>query len=319
MMIDSGSLPPLNTLRVFEAVARHLSFTQAAKELHVTQAAVSHQIKSLEDHLGIKLFSRIKRRVLMTEEAQMLLPAVISAFSSIQEALEVIREHDAEQTLTVSLTPQFASNWLSFRIGSFYKRHPDINLHLQISSQEPDFVYGKTDLGVYWGSGNWEGLQSERLMTLEYTPFCSPELLDQEQSLKHPLQLANYRLLHEFNYEKWKAWLRHAGADEVRFKRGSIFEDTNLLILAAIDAKGVALCGLEMVQEHLESGRLIRLFDESILSQQGYYVVFPREALERPLVSLFRDWLMEETLGNPEEENMAETETMSKNSIMELA
>ncbi|MEE3122544.1 MAG: transcriptional regulator GcvA, partial [SAR324 cluster bacterium] len=309
MMIDSGSLPPLNTLRVFEAVARHLSFTQAAKELHVTQAAVSHQIKSLEDHFGIKLFSRIKRRVLMTEEAQMLLPAVISAFSSIREAVEVIREHDAEQTLAVSLTPQFASNWLSFRIGTFYKRHPDINLHLQISSQEPDFVYGKTDLGVYWGSGNWEGLQCERLMTLEYTPFCSPELLDQEQSLKHPLQLASYRLLHEFNYEKWKAWLQHAGADEVRFKRGSIFEDTNLLIHAAIDGKGVALCGLEMVQEHLESGRLIRLFDESILSQQGYYVVFPRETLERPLVNLFRDWLMEETEEDSEEENMADTET----------
>ena len=144
-MIDSASLPPLNTLRVFEAVARHLSFTQAAKELYVTQAAVSHQIKSLEDHLGVKLFSRVKRRVLMTEEAQMLLPSVISAFSSIQDAVEVIREQDAEQTLTVSLTPQFASNWLSFRIGTFYKRHPDINLHLQISSQEPDFVYGKTD------------------------------------------------------------------------------------------------------------------------------------------------------------------------------
>ena len=146
-MIDSASLPPLNTLRVFEAVARHLSFTQAAKELYVTQAAVSHQIKSLEDHLGVKLFSRVKRRVLMTEEAQMLLPSVISAFSSIQDAVEVIREQDAEQTLTVSLTPQFASNWLSFRIGTFYKIHPDINLHLQISSQEPDFVYGQTDLG----------------------------------------------------------------------------------------------------------------------------------------------------------------------------
>ena len=109
-MIDSASLPPLNTLRVFEAVARHLSFTQAAKELYVTQAAVSHQIKSLEDHLGVKLFSRVKRRVLMTEEAQMLLPSVISAFSSIHDAVEVIREQDAEQTLTVSLTPQFASN-----------------------------------------------------------------------------------------------------------------------------------------------------------------------------------------------------------------
>ena len=307
-MIDSASLPPLNTLRVFEAVARHLSFTQAAKELYVTQAAVSHQIKSLEDHLGVKLFSRVKRRVLMTEEAQMLLPSVISAFSSIQDAVEVIREQDAEQTLTVSLTPQFASNWLSFRIGTFYKRHPDINLHLQISSQEPDFVYGKTDLGVYWGNGNWEGLECQRLLTLEYTPFCSPELLDSEQPLKEPSDLAHYRLLHEFNYEKWKAWLSHAGANEVRFKRGSIFEDTNLLIHAAIDGKGVALCGLEMVQEHLESGRLTRLFEESFLSREGYYLVFPREALDKPLAGLFRDWLMEETIETPEEKETTATE-----------
>ena len=214
--------------------------------------------------------------------------------------MDLIREHDAEQTLTVSLTPQFASNWLSFRIGSFYKRHPDINMHLQISSQEPDFVFGKTDLGVYWGSGNWEGLHYERLLTLEYTPFCSPELLDGQKSLNDPKQLANYRFLHEFNYEKWKAWLRHAGVDEIRFKRGSIFEDTNLLIHAAIDGKGVAICGLEMVQEHLESGRLIRLFDESILSQEGYYVVFPKGALDKPLVRLFRDWLTEETLESGE-------------------
>ncbi|MFL2749283.1 MAG: LysR substrate-binding domain-containing protein [bacterium] len=101
-----------------------------------------------------------------------------------------------------------------------------------------DFVYGKTDLGVYWGSGNWEGLESQRLLTLEYTPFCSPELLDSEQPLKELSDLAHYRLLHEFSYEKWKAWLSHAGANEVRFKRGSIFEDTNLLIHAAIDGKG---------------------------------------------------------------------------------
>ena len=318
-MYDYSILPPLNSLRTFEAVARHLSFTNAAREINVTQAAVSHQIKTLEEQLGVKLFNRIRRRVLMTEEAQVLLPAVVSAFNGIHEAVQTIREQDAEQTLAVCLTPQFASNWLAFRIGTFYKRYPEINLHLQISSQEPDFVYGKTDLGVYWGIGTWEGLQCERLLTLEYTPFCSPELLVPENPLEHPSQLANYRLLHEFNYDKWKAWLRHAGANDVKFKRGSIFEDTNLLIHAAIDGKGVAICGLEMVQEHLESERLVRLFDESILSQEGYYVVFPREALERPLVKLFRDWLMEETDQHQTEEKLEEIPLMPGQTIEEPA
>ena len=293
-MYDLNSLPPLNTLKIFEAVARHLSFTNAAKELNVTQAAVSHQIKVLEEQMGVKLFNRIKRRVLMTEEAQMLLPAVVSAFSGIHEAVEMIHEQDEEQTLTISLTPQFASNWLAYRIGTFYKRYPEINLHLQISSQEPDFLFGKTDLGVYWGKGKWEALQSEKLLSLEYTPFCSPELIDPENPLNNPHQLAHYRLLHEFSYDKWKEWLKHADAAEVKFKRGSMFEDTNLLIHAAIDGKGIAICGLEMVQEHLESERLIRLFVQSIRSHSGYHIVFPQDALERPLVKLFRDWLKEE-------------------------
>ena len=157
-MIDSASLPPLNTLRVFEAVARHLSFTQAAKELYVTQAAVSHQIKSLEDHLGVKLFSRVKRRVLMTEEAQMLLPSVISAFSSIQDAVEVIREQDAEQTLTVSLTPQFASNWLSTCISRCRAR----NRILFMEKQTLGFI-GEAGTGRVWRAKDcllWNTLHS---------------------------------------------------------------------------------------------------------------------------------------------------------------
>ncbi len=294
-MIDRHNPPPLNALRVFEAVARHLSFTNAARELHITQAAVSHQIKSLEEQLGTELFLRVKRRVLLSESGQILLPAVVSAFTGISNALEAVQEQDAEQTLSVSVTPQFASNWLAHRIGTFYKRYPEINLHLQISIQEPDFLHGKTDLGVYWGNGKWNSLESELLIMLEYTPVCNPELLTRQTPLSTPADLANFSLLHEYGYGMWKDWLLKAGVPAVKYKRGSIFEDTNLLIHAAIDGKGVALCGLEMVQEHLEAGRLVRLFDCSLKSESGYFVVFPEEALQKPVVVLFKEWLMEET------------------------
>lgn len=298
-------LPSLDLLQTFEAVARHLSFTNAARELHITQSAVSHQIRALESHLGIPLFLRQNRRVLLSPEGQVLFPAVISAFQGLAEALEQVQESSEEQVLIVAVGPQFGANWMAHRIGSFQKQHPEVTLHLHISSLEPNFTRERVDLGVYWGRGQWQNLHHERLMPLEYTPVCSPNLLEPEHPVHTPEDLRHYPLLHGYGYEDWKRWLAQAGHPHLKYRRGSVINDFNVILHSAIDGHGVALCGLEMVQDHLDAGRLTRLFDYTFLSDGAYYLVCPPETLERPLARLFRDWLIAE---------VASTETDSSTS-----
>ena len=293
-MRNLSQRPSLNFLHTFESVARHLSFTLAAKELFITQAAVSHQIKVLEDYLGVKLFLRENRKVYLTSEGQKLLPAVVTGLQGISDSLESIRNYDAEDTLIVGVGSSFSANWLVHHLGKFYQNYPEINLHLKIANDDPEFETDGTDLSVVWGQGEWSNILFEQLMEVEFTPVCSPHLLNDTYPLRTPEDLIHYPLLDVADYDVWEEWLRKAGIPEKKFRRRTIIRDSNVLIHSALNAHGIALCAVGIVQEYLDSGILVRPFELSTTLGGFYYLVYPEKALRKPLVNLFKDWLVDE-------------------------
>ena len=293
-MINSHQTPSLNFLKTFESVARHLSFTLAAKELFITQAAVSHQIKVLEDYLGAKLFLRENRKVYLTSEGQKLLPSVVSGLQGISDSLESIRNYEKEDTLVVGVGSSFSANWLVHHLGKFYQSYPDINLHLKISNDDPEFEIDGTDLAVVWGQGKWSNYMFEQLMEVEFTPVCSPNLLKESYPLTTPEDLIHYPLLDVEGYDVWKEWLEKAGIPEKKYRRRTIIRDSNVLIHSALNAHGIALSAVGIVQEYLDSGMLLRPFELSITAGGFFYLVYPEKSLRKPLVNLFKEWLVKE-------------------------
>jgi LysR family glycine cleavage system transcriptional activator len=287
-------LPPLNALRAFEAGGRHLSFTRAAAELHVTQAAVSHQVKALEAHLGVRLFRRMTRRLALTEAGRELLPKVGAAFDRIAEAAERAGGPDGDRTLTVSLTASFGARWLVQRLGRFWARHPEIDLKLHHTIHLVDLRREEADVAVRWGRGSWPGLEAEFLIRAGFTPVCSPALLSGPHPLRRPADLRNHTLLHEEDYEDWTQWLTAAGVDGVDPRRGPMIDDPSVLDRATLDGQGVALGRTDLIAEHLAAGRLVRPFDLDLDTDYAYYVVYPPKSLERPKVKAFRDFVLAE-------------------------
>jgi len=300
-----SGLPPLNALRAFEAAARHLSFTRAAEELHVTQAAVSHQIRALERNLGVSLFYRGARGLRLTTEAQDYVPAVRRAFELLREATDRMRRDEARGTLTISLLPSFATRWLVPRLGLFTAAHPEIDVRVAPSTHLVEWAKEQVDVAIRYGAGRYPGLRSDRLMTENIFPVCSPRLLTEG---KHPLQapadLRHHTLLHDEGHGDWRNWLMAAGVGGVDWDRGPIFVDSSMLIQAAVEGQGVALARGVLARDELRAGRLVRPFDLSLPSEYAYYVVCPEAAADRPRVAAFREWLLaqvrlEEALGEP--------------------
>ena len=283
---------PLNALRSFEAAARLLSFTEAAKELNVTQAAVSHQVKSIEEYLGIALFNRNPRRLTLTTQGRQLLPEITEAFDKISNALDAIEVKPDSNLITVRLAPSFAAKWLSPRLKYFWMQHPEIDLSLFHAHPAVDFEREQIDIAVTYGKGDWPGVVSERLLSLDFFPVCCPDYLTGENPLTELENIFSYALLHDADYECWKDWLNLAGLDSVQANRGTIIDDTNVLIQAAIDGQGVALGSTTFVQDHLDAGRLVKPFTQILKNEYSYYVVCPESHLNNPSVSAFRDWLM---------------------------
>ncbi len=207
----SKRLPPLNALRVFDAAARHLSFTKAAEELFVTQAAVSHQIKSLEDFLGLKLFRRRNRSLLLTEEGQSYYLDIKEIFSSINEATRKLQARSAKGALTVSLPPSFAIQWLVPRLSGFNSAYPGIDVRIQAVDREEDKLADDVDVAIFYGRGNWPGLRAERLYAEYLLPVCSPSLLTGDHPLKTAEDLAYHTLLHDVSRRDWLAYTRQLG------------------------------------------------------------------------------------------------------------
>jgi LysR family glycine cleavage system transcriptional activator len=288
-------LPSLNGLRAFEAAARHLSFTRAAAELNVTQTAISHQIRRLEEEIGIRLFMRQNRSLVLTREAQGYLPAVRAAFADLRQATDRLRRSERDGLLTVSTTPSLAAKWLVPRVAAFQDAHPGIEIRISASTHLVDFRReAEIDMAVRYGRGSWRGLRADWLMAEEFFPVCSPALLGGDKPLRQPADLAQHTLLHAtLSREDWQLWLTAAGLPTaLALKRGLSFDQSYMAIQAAIDGLGVALGRTPLVEADIAAGRLVVPFDVMLPDEAGYYVVAPEESAETPKVALFRDWLV---------------------------
>ena len=236
----SKRLPPLNALRVFDAAARHLSFTKAADELFVTQAAVSHQIKSLEDFLGLKLFRRRNRSLLLTEEGQSYYLDIKEIFTSINEATRKLQARSAKGALTVSLPPSFAIQWLVPRLSGFNAAYPGIDVRIQAVDREEDKLADDVDVAIFYGRGNWTGLRTERLYAEFLLPVCAPTILTGEHGLKVPADLANHTLLHDTSRRDWMAYTRQLGVPQINVQQGPIFSHSAMVVQAAVHGQRAA-------------------------------------------------------------------------------
>jgi LysR family glycine cleavage system transcriptional activator len=304
-------LPPLNALRVFEAAARHLSFKEAANELSITQAAVSHQVKSLEDYLGVELFRRSGRGVQLTEAARAALPRLRDGFDALAVAVELIRERGGETDLAITAPPVFTARWLMPRLADFSKRNPKVEVRVVSSSKMVDagaldtaVMAGTLDLRddtsgveIHLGLGEYPGYRSDRLFGVRMVTVANPEI---GNALKKPEDLAGQVLLHDdamdlvAHANAWQKWLEAAGvADRVDASHGPHFSSNILSLEAASQKLGVALALRPLVNDDIASGRLIAPFDIEVKPVGSYYLVCPEVIAERPAVATFRKWLLE--------------------------
>jgi LysR family transcriptional regulator, glycine cleavage system transcriptional activator len=291
-------LPPLSSLRSFEAVARRLSFSKAAQELHVTPGAVSQQIRALEGLLGARLFDRTKRSVALTDTASRMLPEVQAGLEILARAINCKPAASDERALTISVAPSFASKWLLPRLASFYDAHADIDLRISATVALADFKRDKVDLAIRLGRGTYPGLHSEPLFAEALTPLCSPDLLRRKGSLQKPDDLKKHRLIHDTSipdggeYEAWERWLALAGAKNVPARRGARFTLAELAMQAAIDGAGVVLGRLVLAEGDLAAGRLVRPFTTTLPLSVSYFLVRPKAAAPRREIECFRNWLL---------------------------
>jgi LysR family glycine cleavage system transcriptional activator len=287
-------LPSLNALRAFEAGARLLSFTRAAAELSVTQTAISHQVRQLEDDLGVKLFERRPRELALTPAGTTLYPVLAEALDRIAETVTRIRSQPESRPLSVSLTPTFGSRWLAQRLGRFWRQHPDIDLRLHHSVQLADLLREDVDIAVRWGRGDWAGLDAERLMRAQATPLCSPTLCTGPKPIRSPSDLKHHTLIHQKDYQEWSEWLAAAGVADVNGQRGPVIDDANAIIQSAMEGHGVMIGIPEVLSDEIASGKLVAPFETRPDPAFAYYLVYAPGALDRPQTRAFRDFLISE-------------------------
>lgn len=290
-------LPPLKPLRAFEAAARHLSFTKAAQELNVTQAAISHQVKTLEDALQIQLFRRFNRRLMLTDAGQTYLPALTDSLDQIEAATRRLRAVDDSGDLKISVANSIAAKWLLPRLVHFRRQHPDIDVLVSASDTLVDFARDDMDMGIRYGWGSYPGLCVDKLMQDTVFPVCSPALLRGPVPLNQPADLKYHTLLHEewgerVNAPDWRSWLAAAGVTGVDPTRGPGYSHSSLSLQDAMDGQGVALARSSLVGLDLEAGRLVQPFGPALPTTYACYVVSPKGTAGRPKIKAFREWLL---------------------------
>jgi LysR family glycine cleavage system transcriptional activator len=312
----TARLPPLNALRAFETVARHLSVKKAAAELNVTPAAVSHQIKALEDHLGVALFHRQRRALELTEAARVCLPKLREGFDNLAQAMERLRAHRGGGMFTVSAAPSFAARWLMPRLHRFFDAHPDIDVRVSARLRQPseggrrgalaeratvDTWLEDSEIAILYGRGDYPGFTVDKLLSLTLTPICSPKLLkDPDHPLIRPRDLKHHLLLHDDTGELydgiswWEIWLKAAGVEDVDLRRGPHFSHAVLAFEAAIEGLGVVVSLPVLAEADLHAARLVTPFALRVPLESAYYVVSTDAAIARPAVAAFRQWLLAE-------------------------
>ena len=285
-------LPPLNALKAFEAAARHLSFTRAADELFVTQAAVSHQIKALEEFLSLKLFIRRNRTLLLTEEGQAYFLELKDIFKNLQDATERLLARGSKGAITVATPPSFASQWLVPRISKFSLAYPDIDVRLKAVDFDEGFLADDIDVAIYYGRGRWSGIQAEKLHTEFLTPLCSPSLFQGSKPLNSLADLKHHVLLHDSSRAIWKMWLKHFNVFGVNVNQGPVFSHSMMVMQAAALGQGIALGNSVLAKPELDAGRLIMPFEEKLESRDAYYLVYHEGQGESGKIAAFREWVI---------------------------
>ncbi len=285
-------LPPLNALKAFEAAARHLSFTRAADELFVTQAAVSHQIKALEDYLSMKLFLRRNRTLLLTEEGQAYFLELKDIFKNLQEATEKLLAKGSKGAVTVAMPPSFASQWLVPRISKFSLAHPDIDVRIKAVDFDEGFLDDDVDVAIYYGKGRWSGVSADKLHTEFLTPLCSPLLFSGPKPLNDLSDLKHHVLLHDSSRAAWKDWLKHVGVPGVNVNQGPVFSHSMLVLQAAALGQGIALGNTVLARPEIDAGRLVIPFEEKVESRDAFYLVCDEAQAELGKIAAFRSWVL---------------------------
>ena len=290
-------LPPLSWLRAFEAAARHLSFTQAAEELNLTQAAISKQVKLLEHYIRETLFERKPRSLILTKIGAAYLPKVQDAFDRLGAGTQEVFGNRRAEMLTLRAPVGFAVNWIAARLPDFMDRFPKVPVRIVSSVWSEEVEAERYDLDIRYGMGKWAGFSTDQVSWEVMEPLCLPELAAR---LKQPDDLADQRLLHVLGYQEgWATWLKAAGATKVNAGSGAHFDTSLMAFEVAANGGGVALGRRSMALKELDSGRLVRPFDLAVPSLESFYLLTPDGGMGHPDAQLFRDWLLAEVHAGP--------------------
>ena len=297
---------PLNALRVFEAVATHLSFAEAAEALHVTPAAVSMQIRTLEQYLRVPLFRRSARAIALSAEGALLLPGVRRGLAELQQAMQQLRQHRTGGVLNISTLASFLQKWLLPRLPQFYARHPDVELSIHTSPEPVDFTEGNFHAALRMTVGPTAGLYNEKLLDEWFLPVCSPEMLARYGPVRTPADLKRYPLLRSAD-ESWSIW-RRPGTEIDWRERGAAFDDSLTVLAAAEQGQGLALTRWALVAQDIANGRIARASAQVLPCPRSYYFVCPESYLELPKLQRLLDWLREVAAASPRPDTVAEPE-----------
>jgi len=293
----SVRFPPMSALRAFEAAARHLSFSRAAEELHITQSAISHQIRHLEELWEVRLFERRGRRLNLTLAGHSIAPVVRDFIERLSAILQELQDDDKHGALRVSLLQSFAFKWLVPRLGHFNQAHPDIEVWLSTTTELIDIGQGQADVAIRLGRGEWPGLHRVLLLREYVFPVCSPYFLERMTPPEKPADLLGYPLLRRYTKDitpRWRDWFRDAGVEVQKMPRGTLFSDSSMALQAALDGQGVALARSAHVADDLKAGRLVKLFKIYSESAVAYYIVCVQGRQNELAIKAFREWLLDE-------------------------
>ena len=286
-------LPSLNALRCFEAAARSASFSRAAEELNVTQSAVSHQVRQLEQWFGLSLFDRMGRQTVPTPKGQELARSLAEAFDIMAAACRRLSQSESGPALTIAALPSIATIWLIPRLSQFFRDHPEVSVKVIYAFADQKIDFDEVDIAILWSPGELEGCRSTRLLPGNTVAVCNPNYLEKEGPFDVPQAILGKPLLHDTDRLDWQNWMRHAGLKHAGPSPGPIFQDFNLLRAAALAGQGIALCPRSLIADDLASGRLVQLFETEIKLDYAYNIIEPASLSHRrsDAIDLFKDWL----------------------------
>jgi LysR family transcriptional regulator, glycine cleavage system transcriptional activator len=285
---------PVGPLRAFDVAARHLNLSAAAEELNVTHAAVSRQVKQLEERLGVQLFERLPRGLKLTAHGALLAEGTRQAFDRLASALEDVSVPTVRRKLTISTFASLAARWLMPRIGGFAALFPDVDLQVRTGARLVDFAREDVDIGIRFGSGRYPGLHVVPMFKPQEIVVCSPALLKRGAPIKTYSDLKHYTLLHDDSHTAWIRWLEMVGAKGVNARRGIMCGDRNAMLQAALEAQGIALASEVFVANEIAAGRLVKVFDAEVASPFAIFAVCLPRRLTDPVISGAIDWLVRE-------------------------